>query len=277
VENIFKEYFLGNLKGSPPFVRLEKMNKPGQRVTGLIETTAKVLSSGTVALMLLAKQKDDLEKGINQAIKWAVSDFTRKPSTERIIKLCIAAFMSIWYLEKEERREREEEALQEDLQEETAKEEAVRKAVKEEAVKEEEQAVKEEEELAGELLDEEGEERLDELLEEFFEEDDFFFRSRSEANAIFSKLNTFFANPPLLISTDDHLHHQLIGIVLILEHVCLSYASSLKPTRDEALDQAYSRYCASEIHNEVTRQFSAPTQVYSTDQFTTFITTNGLK
>jgi hypothetical protein len=63
----------------------------------------------------------------------------------------------------------------------------------------------------------------------------------------------------------------VIVIILILEHACVSYASQSNPTRDEALDQAYSRYCASGVHNEVTKQFFAPPKEYSIPQFTAFI------
>jgi hypothetical protein len=62
-----------------------------------------------------------------------------------------------------------------------------------------------------------------------------------------------------------------VVILLILEHACLSYASQSIPSSDEALVQAYSRYCASGVHNEVTTQFNAPPQGYSIHQFTEFI------
>ena len=45
------------------------MHKPGQRCTELIEKTANELSSGVVALMLLAVQKDNLELSIKQAVR----------------------------------------------------------------------------------------------------------------------------------------------------------------------------------------------------------------
>ena len=87
MERIFNEEFLVNLKGSPPVVRLESedfypasiyeanycpagMHKHDQQCTDLIETTANALSSGVVALMLLAVQKGSLELNINQAVKW---------------------------------------------------------------------------------------------------------------------------------------------------------------------------------------------------------------
>jgi hypothetical protein len=90
-----------------------------------------------------------------------------------------------------------------------------------------------------------------------------------------------------LISSDDHIHHKLIGMyfsclplqfltskivtILILENACLSYTSQSRPTRDEALDQAYSQYCASDIHIDLAMQFSASPKEYSIPQFTEFI------
>ena len=47
-----------------------EMNEPGQRCTDLIEITSNALSSGVLAVMLMAVQKDNLELSINQAIKW---------------------------------------------------------------------------------------------------------------------------------------------------------------------------------------------------------------
>jgi hypothetical protein len=93
---------------------------------------------------------------------------------------------------------------------------------------------------------------------------------------------------PVLISSNDPVHHKLIGIIylycrslqfltykiaiiLIIEYACLSYASQSKPTRDEALDQAYSRYCASDIYTELMMQFSGPPDKYSILQFTEFL------
>ena len=87
MERIFNKEFLANLRESAPFVRLESedfypasiyeanycpagMHKHDQQCTDLIETTANALSSGVVALMLLAVQKGSLELNINQAVKW---------------------------------------------------------------------------------------------------------------------------------------------------------------------------------------------------------------
>ena len=46
------------------------MHKHGQQCTDLLEVTANALSSGTVALILLAIQKGSLELNIKQAIEW---------------------------------------------------------------------------------------------------------------------------------------------------------------------------------------------------------------
>jgi len=45
------------------------MDKPGQKCTELIEKTSNALSSGIVALMLLAVQKDNLELNIKKAVQ----------------------------------------------------------------------------------------------------------------------------------------------------------------------------------------------------------------
>ena len=47
-----------------------EMQKHGQRCTGLIEMTANALSGATLALMLAAVQKNNLELSIKQAIRW---------------------------------------------------------------------------------------------------------------------------------------------------------------------------------------------------------------
>jgi len=197
-ERIFNRYYLANLRGPPPFVRLERMHKPGQRCTELIEKTANALSGSVIALMLLAVQKDNLELNINQAVKRAYSAFEQgNGNTERIITICIEAFPSIWY---SRRRDRDK-----------------------------------------------------------------------DKDTIFSKLSSFLANPPLSIFRDDNMPHKLIAIILILEHACLSYASQSRPTRIEALDQAYSRYCASDVHNVARMRFLESPKKYSIPELTAFV------
>jgi hypothetical protein len=87
------------------------------------------------------------------------------------------------------------------------------------------------------------------------------------------------------------MHHKLIGIfllfvsaisniknsdILILEHACLSYASQFKPTRNEALDGAYSQYYASNIHINLSNEFSGLPKEYSILHFTEFILSHHL-
>jgi hypothetical protein len=108
-------------------------------------------------------------------------------------------------------------------------------------------------------------------------------------NFIFVLLTQF--QPPLSISSDDHIHHRLIGTfllsasaisdieivtILILECACTSYASQTQPTRTEALDRAYFRYVASEFHNQLTKQFAGPPEQYSVLQFMEFISKHRL-
>ena len=62
-----------------------------------------------------------------------------------------------------------------------------------------------------------------------------------------------------------------IVTILILEHACLSYISRSEPTLAEALDWAYSQFCASNIQIDLIKQFSAPPKEYSILQFTEFI------
>jgi hypothetical protein len=50
-------------------IRLADMQKPGQKCSGLIEVTANALGGGTVALMLMAVQRDNLELSMKQAIR----------------------------------------------------------------------------------------------------------------------------------------------------------------------------------------------------------------
>jgi hypothetical protein len=59
--------------------------------------------------------------------------------------------------------------------------------------------------------------------------------------------------------------------ILIIEFASVVYASQSKPTREEALDQAYSQYCASSTPIEVIKQFFAPLAEYSMLQLTEFI------
>ena len=60
-------------------------------------------------------------------------------------------------------------------------------------------------------------------------------------------------------------------MILILYHASLFHASSSKPTLKQALDEAYSQYVASDIHNEINAQFTVHSYNYSVLHITEFI------
>jgi hypothetical protein len=62
-----------------------------------------------------------------------------------------------------------------------------------------------------------------------------------------------------------------IATIIILEHTGLLYASSSRPTLEQALYKAHNLYAVSGIHDAVTNQFNAPLRDYSISQFTEFI------
>jgi hypothetical protein len=93
------------------------MHKHGQQCTELIETTANALSGGAVTLMLLTVQKDNLELNIKRSVEWYVPIYSGVkmiggPSNhrthhanafrqgdgdgERVIKICLMTFPSLW-------------------------------------------------------------------------------------------------------------------------------------------------------------------------------------
>jgi hypothetical protein len=70
------------------------------------------------------------------------------------------------------------------------------------------------------------------------------------------------------------LFHSLTLItvaILILNHTSLDRASDSRPTLDEALDRAYSRYLSSNTLSLIELVFSASPEEYSVAQFTGFI------
>jgi len=97
-ENIFSQHYLASLKGPPPYIRLERMHIHSQRCADLIEMTANALGGGTVTLMFLAVQRDNLELSIKCGIQWTYHLLKQQNgSMETNIKTCIIAFPSLWY------------------------------------------------------------------------------------------------------------------------------------------------------------------------------------
>jgi len=108
-----------------------------------------------------------------------------------------------------------------------------------------------------------------EFFEDEIEFDDFNDR-RTRLRTIFSTLQSFLIDPDFF-TTNDSQYHIMIVIILILEHACISYLSSSRPSYNQALAKACSQYRASQLHNVVTKQLPTPLQDYSVSQFTEFI------
>jgi len=65
--------------------------------------------------------------------------------------------------------------------------------------------------------------------------------------------------------------------ILILDRAAIIYASSSRPTLDDALDQACSQYESSDTHNAVKEQFLLPPEQYSILQITEFVLSHHLQ
>ena len=65
--------------------------------------------------------------------------------------------------------------------------------------------------------------------------------------------------------------------VLILEYATIRIASPSRPTRQEVLDEACSRFISSNAHNVVHQEFVLSTESYSALQFTEFVLAHRLR
>ena len=68
-----------------------------------------------------------------------------------------------------------------------------------------------------------------------------------------------------------------IASILILDRASLFYAPASRPSLENALDQAYSLYESSGIHNVVKEQFSLRPEQYSILKFTEFVLSHRLQ
>ncbi|KAH9057347.1 hypothetical protein EDB87DRAFT_1115927 [Lactarius vividus] len=98
-EKLFQEHYLYPLGNHVRFVRLEQMHKENRRCEDLIEKTAAALNGDTVALMLLAVQKDNLKLSVNLALDRVHSGAGfQVEGAESIIRNCLFAFPYIWFV-----------------------------------------------------------------------------------------------------------------------------------------------------------------------------------
>jgi len=93
---------------------------------------------------------------------------------------------------------------------------------------------------------------------------------------LLSKLRSYIAHPPIIVSSND-THHAMIVMILILECASISYASPSSPTLHESLDHAYSQYMSSDIHIAVKQQLSLSPNHYSVDELVEFVLRHRLR
>ncbi|KAN0128891.1 hypothetical protein V8E53_013264 [Lactarius tabidus] len=93
-EKRFQDHYLRPLGDGVKYVQLEKMHLKDSRCDNLVEKTAEALNEDTVALMLLAVQKDNLELSVKIALRRVhrLTEFNVKD----IIRECVFPFPYIW-------------------------------------------------------------------------------------------------------------------------------------------------------------------------------------
>ncbi|KAF8267303.1 hypothetical protein EI94DRAFT_1581739 [Lactarius quietus] len=68
-EKIFQDHYLRPLGNDAKYVRLEKMHMEDSRCDGLVEETAAALNEDTVALMLMAVQRGNIELSVKTVLR----------------------------------------------------------------------------------------------------------------------------------------------------------------------------------------------------------------
>ncbi|KAN0129344.1 hypothetical protein V8E53_012828 [Lactarius tabidus] len=93
-EKHFQEHYLRPLGNDVRYVQLEKMHKKSACCDDLIEKTGADLNRDTVALMLLAVQKGNLELSVKVALRRAGFRVKRAKS---IVQECLSSFPYLWW------------------------------------------------------------------------------------------------------------------------------------------------------------------------------------
>ncbi|KAF8264780.1 hypothetical protein EI94DRAFT_1737693 [Lactarius quietus] len=93
-EKRFQDHYLCPLGNDAKYVRLAKMHVKDSRCDGLVEETAAALNEDTVALMLLAVQRGNIEL----SVKTSLSRVHRLTGfeVEQVIRACLAPFPYLW-------------------------------------------------------------------------------------------------------------------------------------------------------------------------------------
>ncbi|KAF8265929.1 hypothetical protein EI94DRAFT_255059 [Lactarius quietus] len=93
-EKLFQDHYLRPLGDDVRYVRLEKMHMKDSRCDGLVEETATALNEDTVALMLLAVQRGNIELSVKTALS-RVNSMTEF-EVDKVIRKCLMSFPYIW-------------------------------------------------------------------------------------------------------------------------------------------------------------------------------------
>ncbi|KAN0131046.1 hypothetical protein V8E53_011179 [Lactarius tabidus] len=96
VEERFQEHYLRPLGDDIKYVRLEKMHRKDSHCDNLVETTAAALNEETVALMLLAVQRSNLELSVKTALRRVHQKAGL--NVKEVIKECLVPFPYIWFV-----------------------------------------------------------------------------------------------------------------------------------------------------------------------------------
>ncbi|KAN0131251.1 hypothetical protein V8E53_010955 [Lactarius tabidus] len=94
VEERFQEHYLRPLGDDIKYVRLEKMHRKDSHCDSLVETTAAALNEETVALMLLAVQRSNLDLSVKTALRRVHQKAGL--NVKEVIKECLVPFPYIW-------------------------------------------------------------------------------------------------------------------------------------------------------------------------------------
>ncbi|KAF8266550.1 hypothetical protein EI94DRAFT_180650 [Lactarius quietus] len=92
-ETLFQDHYRRPLGDNARYVRLEKMHMKDSRCDGLVEETAAALNEDTVALMLLAVQRGNIELSVKTALS-RMTEF----EVDNVIRECLIPFPYIWFV-----------------------------------------------------------------------------------------------------------------------------------------------------------------------------------
>ncbi|KAN0127811.1 hypothetical protein V8E53_014367 [Lactarius tabidus] len=99
---LFREHYLDPLGDDVKYVQLQKMHRQGGHCGDLLEKTATALDKDTVALMLLAVQRGNLELSVKMALNnlYSGAEFKVKDA-KGIVQECLHSFPHLWVIKED--------------------------------------------------------------------------------------------------------------------------------------------------------------------------------